>query len=141
MDIQVLNRLDSLSSKTSSITMPVSQLVSEDRYRAGFIAYIKILARLQLATTNTRKEINKQNTKQATKISEFYFGSLSLQCHVSLCFRNQRRHVPLKPGFHIFVSVVSVVSVVRKKFIGQIQLYGNLPYKCSIQKTTTCCTR
>ena len=37
----------------------------------------------------------------------------------------------LKPGFHI---VVSVVSVVRKKFIGQIQLYGNLPYKCSIQK-------
>ena len=36
-----------------------------------------------------------------------------------------------KPGFHI---VVSVVSVVRKKFIGQIQLYGNLPYKSSIQK-------
>ena len=32
------------------------------------------------------------------------------------------------------VSVVSVVSVVRKKFIGQIQLYGNLPYKCSVQK-------
>ena len=39
--------------------------------------------------------------------------------------------ISLKPGFHI---VVSVVSVVRKKFIGQIQLYGNLPYKCSIQK-------
>ena len=37
----------------------------------------------------------------------------------------------IKPGFHI---VVSVVSVVRKKFIGQIQLYGNLPYKCSMQK-------
>ena len=36
-----------------------------------------------------------------------------------------------KPGFHV---VVSVVSVVRKKFIGQIQLYGNLRYKCSIQK-------
>ena len=36
----------------------------------------------------------------------------------------------LKPGFHI----VSVVSVVRKKFIGQIQLYGNLPYNCSIQQ-------
>ena len=29
--------------------------------------------------------------------------------------------VPLKPGFHIVVSVVSVVSVVRKKFIGQIE--------------------
>ena len=28
--------------------------------------------------------------------------------------------VSLKPGFHIVVSVVSVVSVVRKKFIGQI---------------------
>ena len=40
----------------------------------------------------------------------------------------------LKPGFHIVVSVVSVVYVVRKKFIGQIKLYGNLPYKCSIQK-------
>ena len=37
----------------------------------------------------------------------------------------------IKPGFHV---VVSVVSVVRKKFIGQLQLYGNLPYKCSIQK-------
>ena len=28
--------------------------------------------------------------------------------------------VRFKPGFHIVVSVVSVVSVVRKKFIGQI---------------------
>ena len=27
-----------------------------------------------------------------------------------------------KPGFHIVVSVVSVVSVVRKKFMGQIEL-------------------
>ena len=36
--------------------------------------------------------------------------------------------VTVKPGFHI------VVSVVRKKFIGQIQLYGNLPYNCSIQQ-------
>ena len=34
----------------------------------------------------------------------------------------------------ISLSVLSVVSVVRKKFIGQIQLYGNLPSKCSIQK-------
>ena len=37
----------------------------------------------------------------------------------------------IKPGFHI---VVSIVSVVRKKFIGRIQLYGNLPYNCSIQQ-------
>ena len=29
----------------------------------------------------------------------------------------------VKPGFHIVVSVVSAVQ----KFIGQIQLYGNLP--------------
>ena len=41
--------------------------------------------------------------------------------------------INFKPGFHIVVSVVSVVSVVRKKFIGEIQLYGNLPYNCSIQ--------
>ena len=34
----------------------------------------------------------------------------------------------IKPGFHI------VVPVVRKKFIGQIQLCGNLPYNCSIQE-------
>ena len=45
---------------------------------------------------------------------------------VSYNIRDQRSSP--KPGFHI------VVSVVRKKFIGQIQLYGNLPYKCSIQK-------
>ena len=51
---------------------------------------------------------------------------LNLELKMVLC--------KLKPGFHIVVSVVSVVSVVRKKFIGQLQLYGNLPYKCSIQK-------
>ena len=38
-----------------------------------------------------------------------------------------RSPIKLKPGFHI------VVSVVRKKIIGQLQLYGNLPLKCSIQ--------
>ena len=38
------------------------------------------------------------------------------------------REVSIKPGFHIVVSVVPVVSVVRKKFIGEIQLYGNLPF-------------
>ena len=47
----------------------------------------------------------------------------------SLFVRFMRRHVrwltklslwSFKPGFHIVVSVVSVVSVVRKKFIGQI---------------------
>ena len=39
--------------------------------------------------------------------------------------------MPLKPGFHI---VVSVVSVVRKKFVRQIQLCGNLPYNRSIRQ-------
>ena len=34
----------------------------------------------------------------------------------ALFFKNEA----FKPGFHIVVSVVSVVSVVRKKFIGQI---------------------
>ena len=37
----------------------------------------------------------------------------------------------LKPGFHI---VVSVVSVVRKKSVRQIQLCGNLPYNRSIRQ-------
>ena len=41
---------------------------------------------------------------------------------------------PKRSNGFVFHIVVSVVSVVRKKFIGQIQLYGNLPYKCSIQK-------
>ena len=59
------------------------------------------------------------------------------QCSLEILGRVQKEtfHITasfvLKPGFHI---VVSVVSVVRKKFIGQIQLYENLPYKCSIQK-------
>ena len=48
--------------------------------------------------------------------------------------KQQHEITTFKPGFHIIVSVVSVVSVVRKKFIGQLQLYGNLSYKCSIQK-------
>jgi len=63
-----------------------------------------------------------------------------LGCHNPLISSQRRGCKPsnfvvflafLKPGFHI---VVSVVSVVRKKFIGQIQLHGNLPHKRSIQK-------
>ena len=50
----------------------------------------------------------------------------------------------LKPGFHIVVSVVSVVSVTRKKFIGQIQRYWKPPVQMLNAKETTdttCCTR
>ena len=56
--------------------------------------------------------------------------------HHVVCFCVLLRLVgwSFKAGFHIVVSVVSVVSVVPKKFIGEIQLYGNLPYKCLIQK-------
>ena len=39
----------------------------------------------------------------------------------------------LKPGFHMVVSVVSVVSVVRKKFIGQIEFI--------LPRTTSCICR
>ena len=35
-----------------------------------------------------------------------------------------------KPGFHIIVSVVSVVSVVRKKFIGQIEFILSRTTRC-----------
>ena len=35
----------------------------------------------------------------------------------------------LKPGFNIVVSVVSVVSVVRKQFIGQIEFILSRTYK------------
>ena len=38
-----------------------------------------------------------------------------------------------KPGFHIVVSVVTVVSVVRKKFIGQIEFI--------VSRTTSCICR
>ena len=37
----------------------------------------------------------------------------------------------VKPGFHIVVSVVSVVSVVRKKFIGQIEFILSCTTSCS----------
>ena len=40
----------------------------------------------------------------------------------------------LKPGFHIVVSVVSVVSVLSKKFLRQIQLYGNLAHNRPIRQ-------
>ena len=66
------------------------------------------------------------------------YGNLPYNCsiqqkrQIQLIVRDRMNSIgPMKPGFHI---VVSVVSVVGKKFIGQIQLYGNLPYKCSIQK-------
>ena len=39
----------------------------------------------------------------------------------------------IKPGFHIVVFVVSVVSVVRKKFIGQIEFI--------LSRTTSCIYR
>ena len=38
--------------------------------------------------------------------------------------------VLLKPGFHIVVSVVSVVSVVRKKFIGLIEFILSRTISC-----------
>ena len=57
-----------------------------------------------------------------------------LTCKKCLLGGHGKARRTVKPGFHIIVSVVSVVSVVRKKFIGQIKLYGNLPYKCSMQK-------
>ena len=38
--------------------------------------------------------------------------------------------VLLKLGFHIVVSVVSVVSVVRKKFIGPIEFILSLTTSC-----------
>ena len=41
--------------------------------------------------------------------------------------------VYLKPGFHIVVSVASVVSVVRKKFIGKIEFI--------LSRTTSCICR
>ena len=41
-----------------------------------------------------------------------------------------RRYCILKPGFHIVVSVVSVVSVVRKKFIGQIEFILSRTRSC-----------
>ena len=36
----------------------------------------------------------------------------------------------IKPGFHMVVSVVSVVSVVRKKFIGQIEFILSRTKSC-----------
>ena len=47
--------------------------------------------------------------------------------------RATTRLLILKPGFHIVVSVVSVVSVVRKKFIGQIEFI--------LSRTTSCICR
>ena len=39
-------------------------------------------------------------------------------------------YVNLKPSFHIVVSVVSVVSVARKKFIGQIEFILSRTKRC-----------
>ena len=39
---------------------------------------------------------------------------------LSVLAKSGIRYFCVKPGFHMVVSVVSVVSVVRKKFIGQI---------------------
>ena len=61
----------------------------------------------------------------------FFTRNVSVLPHNRLVVFECEDVYSLKPGFHI---VVSVVSVVRKKFTGQIKLYGNLPYKCSIQK-------
>ena len=67
---------------------------------------------------------SRKNQSSAARLSPLFS-----KCHADFPIK-----MSFKPGFHIVVSVVSVVSVVRKKFIGQIQLFGNLPYKCSIQK-------
>ena len=71
-----------------------------------------------------------------TWLASTFYGGLkhvwkSAWVLLRVVFEGPLKKFHFKPGFQI---VVSVVSVVRKKFIGQIQLYGNLPYKCSIQK-------
>ena len=75
---------------------------------------------------NENRRILDQNDRISLFLCFFLFFCFCF-CFCFVCLFSR----PLKPGFHI---VVSVVSVVRKKFIGQIKLYGNLPYKCSIQK-------
>ena len=54
-----------------------------------------------------------------------------MQALLKVCQQHDLR--VFKPGFHIVVSVVSVVSVVRKKFIGQIE------FILSPTKSCICC--
>ena len=65
-------------------------------------------------------------------------GTMALIMHswsVLLDLSGQDSHgFVLKPGFHIVVPVVSVVSVLSKKFLRQIQLYGNLTHNRPIRQ-------
>ena len=58
------------------------------------------------------------------------------------CLPRRRCLSSLKPGFHIVVSVVSVVSVVRKKFVRQTTLWKPPVQPLNTTETTdaTCCT-
>ena len=53
-------------------------------------------------------------------------------CYLTSCVKGKKveTRTVFKLGFHIVVSVVSVVSVVRKKFIGQIELILSRTKSC-----------
>ena len=94
---------------------------------------------VKFVTVNTahykeRRWLNKHTAIKCQKDQQMLLHWKSFECSVVVFFFFSCRFVNdnwlVKPGFHI---VESVVSVARKKFIGQIQLYGNLLYNCSIQ--------
>ena len=96
---------------------------------------------LKLIVATSKKIINKINVENVKrKAAHFWLSSVAQERRIRKLPHSSKEpdlvvldffhfwSFIFKPGFHI------VVSVVRKKFIGQIQLYGNLPYNCSIQK-------
>ena len=52
--------------------------------------------------------------------SDVLHKMLQINIKFYMCLSFAFKNMLIKPGFHMVVSVVSVVSVVRKKFIGQI---------------------
>ena len=82
-----------------------------------FIRYAKFVG-LALPSRRIYKfpsENRKRNLPQDKESKLIHIG------HGYMNLGNFSEDILLKPGFHIVVSVVSVVSVVGKKFIGQIE--------------------
>ena len=136
-----LQNTDQLIINLSSISHQLFGVSDYEDDRLSFPKCQPFLVWCILKPTNenkTKKNMRKA-CKNAASVSLCHCKSDIMQCSVlhSMLWDEcnemnrlgpvVRSPIKLKPGFHI------VVSVVRKKIIGQLQLYGNLPYKCSIQ--------
>ena len=73
----------------------------------------------------------KEEKGKSQKCDNRFIGTVDYLILISTQQKTNNNNNILKPGFHMVVSVVYVVSVVGKKFIGQIEFILSRTKSCT----------